>query len=204
MLQLIVACVTGPKQTVESEYSYHTYASEIEKSIAFREVDLSRDLGRLHRWLNEPHVLPYWTQDDPLPEVRDTISERAANEDQSLYIGHVDHVPMSYWESYWAAADGISEYYDADPADQGIHLLIGPPEYLGQGYATPLLKRMTAFQFRHDETRRVVTEPDVRNETAIHVFENCGFEARREVEMEAKDALLMVCTRETFEREVAV
>ncbi|WP_135824395.1 GNAT family N-acetyltransferase [Halorussus ruber] len=196
--------MTGPRETVSSTYSYRRYSDDIDKTIAFREVSLNRDLGRLHSWLNEPHVLPYWTQDDPLPQVRDTIAERAANDDQTLYVGYLDHVPMSYWESYWAARDGLSAYYDARPTDQGIHLLIGPPEYLGYGYATPLLKSMVAFQFQHSETQRIVTEPDVQNEKAIHVFENCGFEPQREIAMDEKDALLMFCERERFESEVDV
>lgn len=196
--------MTGPREAVSSEYSYRRYSEGIGKTIGFRQVSLERDIGRLHAWLNEPHVLPYWQQNDPLPQVRDTIAKRAANDDQTLYVGYLDHVPMSYWESYWAARDDISDYYDAQPADQGIHLLIGPPEYLGHGYATPLLKAMTAFQFQHPETQRIVTEPDVRNEKVIHVFENCGFEPQREIEMEEKDALLMTCHRETFESEVDV
>jgi len=89
--------------TVRSGYSYLTTDPDLEKSIGFREVDPDRDLGRLHAWLNSDHVLPYWEQDDPLLQVRETINERAQNEDQTLYIGYLDHTPMSYWESYWAA-----------------------------------------------------------------------------------------------------
>jgi len=148
-------------------------------------------------------VLPYWEQDDPLPQVRDTIAERAANDDQTLYIGSLDHVPMSYWESYWAAADRLAEHYDAEPADQGFHLLIGPTEYLGKGYAVPLLKAMTAFQFQHPETRRIVTEPDVRNDAVIHSLEQCGFERRDEIEFPDKTGQLMFCWRDTFEGEIA-
>lgn len=195
--------MTGPRELVTSEYSYQTTDEETGKTISFREVSLPRDLGRLHTWLNSDHVLPYWQQDDPLPQVRDTIERRAENEDQTLYIGYLDHTPMSYWESYWAARDRIGEYYDAAPTDQGTHLLIGPPEFLGQGYATPLLKAMTAFQFQHPETERVVTEPDVRNERAIRAFENCGFEPRHEVDLPDKTGLLMICRRDTFEEEVA-
>lgn len=191
--------MTGPREVVTSNYSYHTTDSGTGRTIGFREVDVDRDLGRLHTWLNSDHVLPYWTQDDPLPVVRDTISERAADDDQTLYIGYLDHTPMSYWESYWATADRIGEYYDADPADQGIHLLIGPREYLGKGYATPLITAMVEFQFQHAETGRIVTEPDVRNERAIRAFEESGFERAGEVELPDKTGLLMICERERFE-----
>lgn len=191
--------MTGPRETVSSDYSHFTTDGDIEKTIGFREVDLDRDLGRLHTWLNSEHVLPYWTQNDPLPVVRETIEGRANDDTQTLYIGYLDHVPMSYWESYWAAEDRISDYYDSDPADQGIHLLIGPEEYLGRGYGAPLVRAMVEFQFRHPETDRIVTEPDVRNERAIRVFEKSGFERVREVEFSNKTGQLMICDRADFE-----
>jgi acetyl CoA:N6-hydroxylysine acetyl transferase len=191
--------MTGHREAVSADYSFYTYDEDLGKSIGFREVDPERDLGRLHTWLNSEHVLPYWEQNDPLPQVHETIRERAANPNQTLYIGYLDHTPMSYWESYWAAEDRVADYYDADPADQGIHLLIGPTEYLGQGYAAPLLRAMVEFQFQHPETDRVVTEPDARNERAIHVFEKCGFERQGEIAFPDKTGQLLFRERDSGE-----
>jgi RimJ/RimL family protein N-acetyltransferase len=191
--------MTCPRELVGSEYSFRIVDEDIGREVGFREVSIDRDLGRLHAWLNSEHVLPYWTQNDPLPVVRDTIAERAASDDQTLYIGSIDHTPMSYWEAYWPSRDRIGEYYDADPTDQGFHVLIGPPEYLGRGYATPLMKAMTAFQFQHRETDRIVVEPDVRNEQIVHLLRECGFEPQCEVELSGKTGLLMFCWRDTFE-----
>lgn len=187
--------MTCPREIVGSTYSYRTI-SDSGSEIGFREVSLKRDLGRLHAWLNSDHVLPYWKQNDPLPAVRDTIRERANGENQTLYIGSHDHVPMSYWESYWAAHDRLAEHYDADPSDQGIHLLIGPSEYLGHGYAAPLIRAMVDFQFQHPETDRIVTEPDARNDRAIRAFAAAGFERRGEIEFPDKTAQFMVRERE--------
>ncbi|MFC7079357.1 GNAT family N-acetyltransferase [Halorussus caseinilyticus] len=193
--------MTGPGGIVAAPYDFQTHDEEIDRTVSFRRAEMD-DLGMLHAWLNEDHVLPYWQLDDPLPEFRDALAEKLADDHMTPYVGHLDHVPMSYWECYWAADDPIADYYDADPTDQGIHLLIGPPEYLGQGYAEPLLRAVTEMQFRHGETDRIVTEPDVRNEIVHHVFEQCGFEPQREIETDEKTALLMVCERERFEREV--
>lgn len=189
------------RETDTSTYDYRTDDTDLGKTISFRAVSMERDLERLHAWLNEEHVLPYWQLNDPLPEFRATLEEKLDDEHMTPYVGYLDHVPMSYWECYWAADDDIAGYYDAKPTDQGIHLLIGPPEYLGRGYAEPLLRATTAMQFRHPETDRIVTEPDSRNETVIHVFEQCGFEPRHELELPEKDALLMVCERERFRQE---
>ncbi|NUB90338.1 acetyltransferase [Haloterrigena sp. SYSU A121-1] len=194
----------GPRATAVSDYDFEYYDETIDRHIGFRPVDLERDLGRLHAWLGSDHVKPYWRLDEPLPEFRATLREKLADDHQTLYVGCLDHVPMSYWERYWVAKDDLAAYYDADPADQGIHLLIGPEEYLGQGYGTALLRAMIAFQFRHPETRRVVAEPDARNDAVLAAAQRCGCELERRFEFaeEEKTARLVVCERERFEREV--
>jgi acetyl CoA:N6-hydroxylysine acetyl transferase len=196
--------MTGPDATIAAEYDYQNHDRSIEKTISLRQATLERDLGRLHTWLGSDHVKPYWQLDLPLPAFHDRLAEKLADGHLTPYIGCLDHVPMSYWECYWAAEDSVANYYDADPTDQGVHLLIGPEEYLGNGYALALMRAVVTMQFRHPETERVVAEPDVRNERVIHVFEQCGFTPRKEFHFDEaeKDALLLVCEREQFEADV--
>ena len=196
--------MTGPHTTHPIDDEYRTYDPDIDRTISLRRATIERDLERLHSWLGSDHVKPYWDLDRPLPVFRERLQTKLADDHLTPYVGCLDHVTMSYWESYWAAEDDVGNHYDADPDDQGVHLLIGPEEYLGHGYASALLRAVVAMQFAHAETDRVIAEPDVRNEHVIHVFEQCGFEPRTEFAFEeaGKDALLLVCEREHFEREV--
>ncbi|MFC4405503.1 GNAT family N-acetyltransferase [Haloarchaeobius iranensis] len=196
-----LAYAPGPDETIRSNYVFQRYDRDIERTVSFRPASMERDLGRLHAWLGYDHVKPFWQLDLPLPEFRDRLAEKLADDHMTPYIGYVDHVPMSYWEVYWAAADDLANHYDADPADQGAHLLVGPPEYLDRGYATALIRALGIMQFSHPETERAVVEPDARNDVVIHVLRQCGFEPRKEFHFEEaeKDALLMVCEREAFE-----
>ena len=196
--------MTGPDAIIATDYDYQIHDRRIERTVSLRQVALERDLGRLHAWLESEHVKPYWRLDLPLPAFRDRLAEKLGDGHLTPYVGCLDHVPMSYWECYWAAEDDVAKHYDAEPADQGVHLLIGPEEYLGHGYALPLLRAVVAMQFRHPETDRVVAEPDARNERAVRVFEACGFEPRTEFHFDeaGKDALLLVCDRERFESDV--
>lgn len=180
------------------EYVYQTFDSEINKTIAFRLVDLESDLLIIHHWMNQPHVIPFWNLAFDLEQMRQHLQKALADPHQTLYVGFLDDVPMSYWESYWAVDDIIAKHYAVHPADQGIHLLIGSPEFLGKGYALPLLRAMTAFQFQNLETQKVVTEPDSRNHKMIHVFKRCGFEFQKEIDLPDKRAALMFCDRQHF------
>ena len=193
--------MTEPDATIDAEYDYRTYDRRIDATVSLRQATLERDLGRLHAWLGSDHVKPYWQLDEPLPAFRDSLAAKLDDDHLTPYIGCLDHVPMSYWECYWAAEDDVATHYDAAPTDRGVHLLIGPEEYLGEGYAAPLLQAVVGMLFRRPETARVIAEPDARNERVLQVFERCGFERRAEFHFEeaGKDAVLVVCDRDRFE-----
>ncbi|WP_141335668.1 GNAT family N-acetyltransferase [Paenibacillus sp.] len=171
----------------------------IGRTISFRPVTMEHDLLRLHAWHQEPHVVPFWQLQIPLDAYRNHLERFLADPHQTLCIGLLDGEPMSYFESYWAASDLIGQYYEAAPEDQGVHLLIGPPNYLGQGYALPLLLALVRLQFLNPGTIRIVAEPDIRNAKMRHIFEKCGFRFQRQVQLPDKTAALMLCEREIFE-----
>jgi len=83
--------------------------------------------------------------------------------------------------------------------------LIGPQEYLGEGYAGALMHGIVDLAFRHGETERVVAEPDATNDAALATFESAGLERRDTFYFphEDKEAALMICERERFERSYA-
>ncbi|NDI36044.1 acetyltransferase [Chengkuizengella sediminis] len=173
---------------------------EIEKTISFRPVKLTKDVNRLHNWMHQPHVIPFWNLAISLEDYEKHLQNFMNDNHQTLYIGELDGTPMSYWEAYWAKEDIIGQYYNVDPYDQGIHLLIGPSEYIGKGLSLPFLRTMVKFQFRHLQTKKVIAEPDIRNEKMIHLFEKCGFEKVKPVELPDKTGMLMFCDRERFKR----
>ncbi len=184
--------ITQPKPT------YQTFDPDINKHITFRPLILDQDLSFLHNWMNQPHVIPFWNLALTLDQMRNHLEKTLADTHQTLYIGCLDGVPMSYWESYWASEDRIAQYYSAHPTDQGIHLLIGEPDYLGKGYALPLLRAMTTFQFQHPDTQKIITEPDSRNAKMIHIFKRCSFKPQTNIQLPEKQATLMFCHRQTF------
>ncbi len=197
--------MTDALSIVAADCSYRRRVESIDRTVSFRPVEIGPDLERLHAWLGRDHVQPYWELAAPLPVFRRTLVEKLADEHMTPYVGRLDGVPMSYWERYWPADDPLADQYEASESDQGIHLLIGPDEYLGNGYASALLRGIVDMAFRHDETDRVVAEPDVRNDAALATFQSAGFERRDTFYFpaEGKEAALMVCERERFERAYA-
>ncbi|WLR52886.1 GNAT family N-acetyltransferase [Bacillus tianshenii] len=182
----------------EQHVDYCVFARDLNQEVAFRSVEFEKDVKRLHQWHHEAHVIPFWQQNFSFSDYQAHLKKLLADRHHTLYIGYLDGVPMSYWEAYWVQDDIVGKYYEPDAFDQGVHLLIGPSESIGKGYALPLLREMIAFQFQSSQTKRVVAEPDIRNEKMIHVFEKCGFKRIKEIELPDKQALLMFCERERF------
>lgn len=176
------------------------FDTAIKRSLSFSKVEFERDAALLHRWQQQPYVVPYWKLNISFEDYKKHLKKFLDDEHQTLYLGLIDGVPMSYWEAYWVRGDVIENAYDPHPEDQGIHLLIGEEAFLGKGYALPLLRAIVNFQFLHQETEKVIAEPDIRNEKMIHVFEKCGFEKVKPIELPDKTGMLMYCHREAFER----
>lgn len=177
---------------------YESYDGTIQRTIGFREAT-DEDVELVHKWMNEEHVYPFWNLNISIDRFKNHFQKALADAHQTLYIGMVDGEVMSYWESYWVKGDVLEKFYQAGAQDQGVHLLIGEKDFLGAGYALPLLRAMVRFQFQHAQTTKVVAEPDIRNEKMIHIFEQCGFTPIAPVTLPDKKALLMFCEREDFE-----
>ncbi|MFI8688218.1 GNAT family N-acetyltransferase [Rossellomorea sp. NPDC077527] len=181
-------------------YDFKVYDQEIQKTIAFKKVDFDRDAVLIHKWMMEDHVHPFWNLNIPLDQFQSHLKKALSDSHQTLYTGYLDGVPMSYWEAYLVKGDVIEETYSSAPYDQGVHLLIGEKEYLGKGLSLPLLRAMVSFQFHERETKKVVAEPDIRNDKMIHVFQKCGFQAVKHIDLPDKTGLLMFCERSEFEK----
>jgi acetyl CoA:N6-hydroxylysine acetyl transferase len=165
---------------------------------SFRALDPDGDLDLVHGWMHQPHVIPFWRLDLDRADLARYLRQAADDDHQLVLIGSVDGEPLSYWECYWAARDPLARHYPAEPADQGVHLLVGPPERTGRGLGRQLLGAVVAWQFaREPATRRVVAEPDARNHRMIHVFERCGFRRAGELKLPDKRAALMLRERDT-------
>jgi RimJ/RimL family protein N-acetyltransferase len=181
-------------------YEYEFFDKGLGKKISFKKVEFDQDVVMIHAWMQEEHVHPFWHLNIPLQPFRTHLKKALEDSHQTLLMGYLDDVPMSYWEAYWVKGDILEKAYDMAPYDQGIHLLIGERDYLGKGYSLPLLREMVRFQFLQENTEKIMTEPDIHNEKMIHVFNKCGFITIRPVELPDKTGLLMACTRETFKK----
>ncbi|WP_052850072.1 GNAT family N-acetyltransferase [Streptomyces avicenniae] len=165
---------------------------------ALRPVDPGRDSPLLHRWLTHPKSV-FWlmgdaTVEDVEKEYR-TLAERPTHD---AFLGLHKGRPAFLAERYDPAADPVGRAFTVQPGDIGMHFLTAPTDTPQPGFTRAVLTTVMAFLFDDPSVRRVVVEPDIRNEPVHRLNAAVGFEAARTVPLPGKDALLSFCTRAQF------
>jgi RimJ/RimL family protein N-acetyltransferase len=133
-----------------------------------------RDLGLVHRWMNDLAVARYWALAGGVERTADHLAEQRVLPYTEAYLARLAGRPIGYWELYRAAEDPLAAHYPARPDDLGIRLLIGESDVRGLGLG-PLLLTALCDAIQAQSPCRVVAEPDERDTAAVRAFIAAGF-----------------------------
>ncbi|UUW90676.1 GNAT family N-acetyltransferase [Pimelobacter simplex] len=167
--------------------------------ITIEPVDVERDLDLLHAWVTHPRSVYWMMQGASRDDVREEYDGIAANAHHHAWLGRVDGRPAFLAETYDPAFSPLAGLPEIADGDLGMHVLVAPP--VGQpepGFTTRVFTAVVAHCFADPAVRRVVVEPDVRNDAIRAKNIAAGFVELREVALEAKTSMLSACTREAF------
>jgi hypothetical protein len=142
-------------------------------------LDAHADAGTVHAWVSQERAA-FWGMNGL---TRDQVAEIYAHLD-TLDTHHAflllkDADPVGLLQTYEPEADRVSECYEVEPGDIGVHLLLAPADEgaARSGWSSALLGAVASYVLLGLDRRRVVVDPDVRNERAIARFLKQGFEA---------------------------
>jgi RimJ/RimL family protein N-acetyltransferase len=79
-----------------------------------------------------------------------------------------------------------------------MHFFVGPPAVPVRGFTRAVFRTLMRFIFERLEARRVVVEPDARNDKVHVLNREMGFVYEGYVRLPEKLAALAFCTRESF------
>ncbi|WP_093800740.1 GNAT family N-acetyltransferase [Streptomyces sp. Wb2n-11] len=168
-------------------------------SFSIRPLDPLKDAELLHGWVTHPKAAFWMMQDASLPDVEREYMAIAAAEHHDAFIGLHEGEPAFLMERYDPAHVELVGLYDAQPGDVGMHFLVAPTDTPVHGFTRAVITAVMEELFADPATRRVVVEPDVRNEAVHRLNEAVGFEIVEKIAKPEKDAYLSVCTRARFE-----
>jgi aminoglycoside 6'-N-acetyltransferase-1b len=161
------------------------------------------DLPLLHSWLQQPHVLEWWgnenltilesVREKYLPRIQEPYHVRPLI---ALRGGH----PIGYCQSYVVCDHGDGWWEgETDRGARGCDQFIGDASLLGQGIGTQLVQALLAYIFTDPAVTKVQTDPAPDNARAIRCYEKAGFRSRGIVNTPDGPELLMVVTRAEFD-----
>ncbi|MFJ4778405.1 GNAT family N-acetyltransferase [Streptomyces sp. NPDC088762] len=147
-------------------------------------VDPAADSALIHGWVTQERAR-FWGMGGASRElVREIYEDVDRRTTHHAFLVARDGVPVALFQTYDCAEDRVGECYEVRPGDVGVHLLIGPGEGAPErGFSAALVTVFLAFLFTDPATRRVVAEPDARNDKAIARLERTGFALGPEVEL---------------------
>ncbi|MFD5538367.1 GNAT family N-acetyltransferase [Streptomyces sp. NPDC127079] len=147
-------------------------------TVRLRPLDPERDADTVHSWVAAERAVFWGMTGLTRAQVADVYTHMAGLGTHHAHLVERDGVPVALLQTYEPEADRVSECYDARPGDIGVHVLLAPagPEGPRPGWTGFLLRVFTEYVFRVLDRRRIVVDPDVRNEKAIARFRSQGFE----------------------------
>jgi RimJ/RimL family protein N-acetyltransferase len=167
-----------------------------------RPVEPVADAPLLHRWVTHPKAAFWQMQDADVARVEREYQEIAASPSHDAFIGLHAGRPAFLFERYDPAHDPVGRAYPVRVGDVGMHFLVAPTDRPVHGFTRAVIAEVMEVLFADPATRRVVVEPDVRNEAVHALNATVGFRVVGEVELPNKRALLSICTRGAYEAAV--
>jgi RimJ/RimL family protein N-acetyltransferase len=174
--------------TVESQESRASYADRAAVheqeadgfgTVRILPLDAKADAAVVHGWVREPRAV-FWGMNGLTEEqVREIYEGLEAFDTHHAYLAVRDGEPVGLLQTYEPEADRVGECYDVQPGDIGVHVLLAPAGEAGArpGWSSAVLAAFMSYVFVGLDRRRVVVDPDERNEKAIARFTRQGFES---------------------------
>jgi aminoglycoside 6'-N-acetyltransferase len=156
-----------------------------------------KDLPLMARWLAEPHVAKWWSDD-----VNEQLAQTASHIDSisvEPFIVELNGKPIGYIQSYDPHMEDGHPYQDQPFGTLGIDVTIGFPELIGKGHGPRMIDAFVAMLFE-EGCPRVIIDPDPSNKAAIRAYEKAGFTAFDTRTSEYGPALMMA--RDATEEEM--
>ncbi|KGP72097.1 GNAT family N-acetyltransferase [Pontibacillus yanchengensis] len=172
------------------------YDSDIQQTISFRPAEYDKDLDTLFDWMHQKHIYPFWKLNLPYEDFKQFVKDSVHAQRKRVFIGFMDGKPVCYLITYSVPHDSIHSYYSYQEGDIGMHLLVGPRDYLTKHHGFSLVRAMSYYIFEKFGAERIVGEPDYRNRIVIPILKRMGARDFGILELPTKRANLMIGKRE--------
>jgi penicillin amidase len=162
-------------------------------------LDPARHAGLVHGWVVQPRNRFWGMAAKTVEEVGEIYEFLDGLDTHHAYLIRIDEAPVGIFQTYEPEHDPVGECYPVRPGDFGLHLMLSAGDLVLPHLSTLAIPALLRFAFGDRARRRLVVEPDVRNEKAVDRMRRQGFVLGPEIDLGHKRARLAFLTRERFE-----
>ncbi|MFJ8579985.1 GNAT family N-acetyltransferase [Micromonospora sp. NPDC093277] len=164
--------------------------------VLIRPVAPTTDVDLIHDWVTRDRARFWGMRDASREQVREIYSYVDSLATHHAYLIHRDGRPVGLFQTYEPAADPVGACYQVQPGDFGIHLMVAPPDGgVEPGFTGAVLAAFLEFVLADPTRRRIVAEPDARNDRAIARLVRAGFVPGPQIDLPDKRAQLLFLDR---------
>ncbi|MEW2494616.1 GNAT family N-acetyltransferase [Streptomyces nodosus] len=140
-------------------------------------LDPETDADVLHAWVSEERAAFWGMNGLTAQQVAEIYGHMATLDTHHAFLAVRDGAPVALLQTYEPEADRVGECYPVEPGDIGLHLLLAPagPGGPRPGWTAALLTAFASYLLGGLGRRRIVVDPDERNEKAVARFLRQGF-----------------------------
>ncbi|WP_282697959.1 GNAT family N-acetyltransferase [Streptomyces sp. CC208A] len=148
-------------------------------TVTLRPVAPDADAPLVHAWVNEERARFWGMNGTTVEQVRDIYAHLDSLTTHHGFMVELDGEPVGLFQTYEPEADRVSECYEVEEGDIGVHLFVAPGAAPRPGFTGGLLTALIDFALTRGS--RIVAEPDAANEKAIARVARAGFTLGPEV-----------------------
>ncbi|WP_328300947.1 acetyltransferase [Streptomyces sp. NBC_00435] len=162
----------------------HIHVVEGLGTVTLTPLDPAADSGLVHAWVSEGRAAFCGTGGVGRELVREAYEALDRRTTRHAYLARCEGQPVALFQTYDCAEDRVGGCYEVRPGDIGVHLLIDP-DHGGaeQALPTALSNVFLTYLLSEPSVRRVVAEPDARDDGAMDRLQRTGFTLGPEVEL---------------------
>ncbi|MCL9804544.1 GNAT family N-acetyltransferase [Flavobacterium amniphilum] len=184
----------------DTRYTVYSYSIPELGLIEFRPLQLDADSVIIHDWVNREYAKYWGLLGKSLEEVKKEYEGIIQHSD--VFIGLVNGTVSFMLERYDPKKDIIGKYYEVRDYDCGIHIIVAPADTPRKNFTWHIFSSIMKFIFNDLTVKRILVEPDIRNQKMFDICHRVGFVDDKTIELPHKTAKLAFCTREQFIKKV--
>ncbi len=153
-------------------------------------LSIENDIDLIHEWVTQERAKFWGMTDYEKKDVELVYEYIDAQNHHNTYVVRLDGTPICFFQLYDPCHEEIGGKYEVLKGDVGLHLFVAPSDIPIKGFAMKLFYVIQKFIFSEEENKRVVGEPDPRNDKVLKRAEQYGFSFGETVELTTKKGRL--------------